>query len=59
MPFRVALDDTDSDEDELLNFSFAAEAAKRRRLATPVRDQISRATAGPIPRPRRPRAWLP
>jgi hypothetical protein len=24
MPFRVALDDTDSDEDELLNFSFAA-----------------------------------
>ena len=43
MPFRVALDETDSDDDEILNFNFAAEAAKRRRLATPVRDQISRA----------------
>jgi hypothetical protein len=44
MSFRVALDETDSDEDdELLNFSFATEAAKRRRLAGPVRDQVARA----------------
>jgi hypothetical protein len=43
MSFRVALDETDSDDDELLNYSFAAEAAKRRRLAGPVRDQVARA----------------
>ena len=43
MPFRVALDDTDSDDDDLLDYSFTAEAAKRRRLAGPVRDQIPRA----------------
>eukprot|EP01046_Picozoa_sp_COSAG06_P031155 COSAG06_NODE_3009_length_5963_cov_14.390177_1_plen_41_part_10 len=41
MSFRVALDETDSDDDELLNFSFATEAAKRRRLAGPVRDQVA------------------
>ena len=43
MPFWVALDDTDSDDDELLNSSLVAGPAKRQRLAGPVRDQVPRA----------------
>eukprot|EP01046_Picozoa_sp_COSAG06_P101996 COSAG06_NODE_48145_length_334_cov_0.817021_1_plen_44_part_01 len=43
MPFLVALEDTDSDDDDLLNFSFKAAAVKRQRLAGPVRDQVPRA----------------